>query len=85
VIVATQDGTFTNLRWWDQMLIEGDQVIAQVDPTKSRESFKIILFKDEDEDMVHTLFEALNAFLVAGEPLFVIDEWRDAYEQLPQE
>lgn len=85
MIVATQDGTFTNLRWWDQMLIEGDQVIAQVDPTKSRESFKIILFKDEDEDMVHTLFEALNAFLVAGEPLFVIDEWRDAYEQLPQE
>lgn len=78
MLVTTLDQLITNLRWWKQMRVDGNQLIVQTYPVVGSELQKIVLADLKDEKSAQHLFSDINIAFKLGEGHFDIPAWEES-------
>ena len=79
--ITSQDQVITDLRWWKQMRVDGDQIIVQMVPEEGIEPSKVVLVELKDKEAIQALFKELNEGIFACRRKFDVGPWIEEYQE----
>lgn len=80
MFVTTQDNVITSVKWWAQMLVDGDEIIVRTDPDADEEVRMVVLSHLDDPDATQALFKDLNKGITQGKDHFDVLMWTESWQ-----